>query len=533
MYKVILVDDEKIVRLALKTIIDWESMGFTVTGSYGSAGTALREISDDPPDLIITDIRMPDMDGLQFIQRVRERELNCPIIVLTNHENFSYAVEAIRQGVMDYVVKTDISPERLTELIQKAKLRLSERARGRTGLPTGLAEDDFRLMRQSVHGESPRQALFSEAYILCLAFLDCPLGSQERNDAGFYNLLCEKLGRPVSTLFSVGADQTAIIFCPKEMKRFVQESEALCRRISGFARSYLNRPCGFLLSEQFADIAGFRQELDRCRAAIPYVNFHGAGRLTWVATLKRLSESPVAVQPVCRQIQQRLEKADYTGARGVFVEFSRRELLHAAASGPAAIAMQSVNLLTLLDCSACLSPIERDSLWKQLNDCSCLDDYEVQFNSVIQLAQQNSQRLTAFFYKKNLTPIIEYIKENLTQHISLSMISAAVHMSENYISRLFKSETGMNIISFINLMKMEQARRMLCLPNCTVRTVAGDLGYYESSYFIKLFRRVYGIGPGEYKKFVEDYVAAPLLEARAFDIAQCAKDLSEESMLEK
>ena len=120
MYKVILVDDEKIVRLALKTIIDWESMGFTVTGSYGSAGTALQEISDDPPDLIITDIRMPDMDGLQFIQRVRERKLDCPIIVLTNHENFSYAVEAIRQGVMDYVVKTDISPERLTELIQKA-----------------------------------------------------------------------------------------------------------------------------------------------------------------------------------------------------------------------------------------------------------------------------------------------------------------------------------------------------------------------------------------------------------------------------
>ena len=120
MYKAILVDDEKIVRLALKTIVDWTALGYTVTGSYSSVKTALLEIEDDPPDLIITDIKMPDMDGLQFIQQVRQQNRECEIIVLTNHENFSYAVEAIRLGVMDYVVKTDISPESLSTLLQKA-----------------------------------------------------------------------------------------------------------------------------------------------------------------------------------------------------------------------------------------------------------------------------------------------------------------------------------------------------------------------------------------------------------------------------
>ena len=125
MYKAILVDDEKIVRLALKTIVDWTALGYTVTGSYSSVKTALLEIEDDPPDLIITDIKMPDMDGLQFIQQVRQQNRECEIIVLTNHENFSYAVEAIRLGVMDYVVKTDISPESLSTLLQKAAERLA------------------------------------------------------------------------------------------------------------------------------------------------------------------------------------------------------------------------------------------------------------------------------------------------------------------------------------------------------------------------------------------------------------------------
>ena len=146
MYKAILVDDEKIVRLALKTIVDWTALGYTVTGSYSSVKTALLEIEDDPPDLIITDIKMPDMDGLQFIQQVRQQNRECEIIVLTNHENFSYAVEAIRLGVMDYVVKTDISPESLSTLLQKAAERLAGK-KGAEPVPvTPMTEDDFREM---------------------------------------------------------------------------------------------------------------------------------------------------------------------------------------------------------------------------------------------------------------------------------------------------------------------------------------------------------------------------------------------------
>jgi nitrogen regulatory protein PII len=69
------------------------------------------------------------------------------------------------------------------------------------------------------------------------------------------------------------------------------------------------------------------------------------------------------------------------------------------------------------------------------------------------------------------------------------MISETVHMTENYVSRLFKSESGMNVVGYINMEKMEQARRLLSRPESTVRMAAGELGYYESSYFIKLFRK--------------------------------------------
>ena len=123
MYKAILVDDEKIVRLALKTIVDWTALGYTVTGSYSSVKTALLEIEDDPPDLIITDIKMPDMDGLQFIQQVRQQNRECEIATV-------YKGNIIKNLIMDCQSYTKYRPNETTGGIFVSWRRKEE-------LPTG------------------------------------------------------------------------------------------------------------------------------------------------------------------------------------------------------------------------------------------------------------------------------------------------------------------------------------------------------------------------------------------------------------
>lgn len=154
---------------------------------------------------------------------------------------------------------------------------------------------------------------------------------------------------------------------------------------------------------------------------------------------------------------------------------------------------------------------EREELWKELRLCRSMDDYSTCFAELVQTLVRCAHRYETLAGLSSVSPIIGSIDRNLTQHISLSMIAAEVHMSENYISRLFQSETGMNIVNYINRMKMERARRLLCEAGSTVRGVAADVGFYEPSYFIKLFRRIFAVGPGEYKSFLEDRRAAPLL----------------------
>lgn len=512
MYKVILIDDEKIVRLALKTIVDWNALGFTVTGSYNSAKIALQEMDDDPPDLIITDLKMPDMDGLQFIRHIRKQNRDCEIIVLTNHENFSYAVEAIRLGVMDYVVKTDISPESLRELIDKVKERLEKKYQGERIPADVVAEDDFKKMREICMGQQSEDISFTEPYSICLAFLDRIDGESRPNDSGFNNLLCEKMDRPNATLIRVDADKTAIVLMPSELERFEQDAAAFCQRISGFCRAYLKRPCGFLLSEQFAEGVGFQKEMERCLNAIPYVVFHGTGRLTRASSMRRLLPEQIPVQVICRQIGVLLQQKEYDAAQKMFTEFGRGKELRAVAPAPAKMAMRSVGLTALLECSAYLSGEERQALWRGLKSCRSVDDFEANFCQVAQGAEQFERKKASLMCKKEMEQILLYIDENLTTHISLEMISKTVHMTENYVSRLFKNESGMNVVTYINKMKMDLARIILSRPESTVRMVTGELGYYESSYFIKLFRRTYGIGPGDYKRFVEDRQTEVLLK---------------------
>ena len=206
------------------------------------------------------------------------------------------------------------------------------------------------------------------------------------------------------------------------------------------------------------------QELERCRNAIPYVVFHGTGRLTRAATLRRLSSEEVPVQVVCRQLSDLLEAKDYTGAQELFSTFGRGKELRATAPGPAAHAMSSLGLTALLGCSAYLGEEERRALWEQIIKCRSVDDYEAHFGQVLQQMERFERKKAALLCKKEMAQIIQYIEENLSQHISLEMLSETVHMNENYVSRLFKSDSGMNVVGYINMEKMEQIGCRVVVP---------------------------------------------------------------------
>lgn len=136
MYKILLVDDEPRIRHGLKHCIPWKQLGFSVEGEAEDGKQALELALEHCPDLILTDIRMPDMDGLDFIESIRNVGLHSLIIIISGYSDFDYAQRAIHYGVTDYLLKP-IEEERLYDCILNCvkKLELADEIRARQGIP--------------------------------------------------------------------------------------------------------------------------------------------------------------------------------------------------------------------------------------------------------------------------------------------------------------------------------------------------------------------------------------------------------------
>ncbi|KKC47220.1 hypothetical protein VE23_08750 [Paenibacillus sp. D9] len=159
--KVMLVEDELLVRLGIKSLVDWESHSFDYIGDAADGEMALELMEQGVPDILLTDIVMPRMDGLELIARVKEKYPDMMIIVLSSHDEYDYVRRAMKLGIEDYVLKTSIKPSVLLELLGEAAAKYeSRRGSGASPAPAERRGSQADRMGRQLRGElqEPRPA---------------------------------------------------------------------------------------------------------------------------------------------------------------------------------------------------------------------------------------------------------------------------------------------------------------------------------------------------------------------------------------
>ena len=121
MYRALIVDDEDIIKIGLKTIIDWEQLGFEIVGTAEDGLEAIKKVEELSPDLIITDIIMPRMDGIELMEELKKRGFAGKIIVLSNYGEVDYVKRAMKLGAEDYILKVSYSKEEFAVLLKKGQ----------------------------------------------------------------------------------------------------------------------------------------------------------------------------------------------------------------------------------------------------------------------------------------------------------------------------------------------------------------------------------------------------------------------------
>ena len=390
MYNILIVDDEPIVKIALRSILPWEEYGFFICGTAGNGLEALSLIEKQHPDVIITDLKMPGMDGLELIRTLKEKNYPGEILVLSNYEDFDSVRSALLLGAADYLLKIKIQADTLLACLNKTTEKLQKKAGEKSPVPEEtISENRNRLLLSFFQGASSLASFI-----------------QENRET--------KLG-------------------------FMEKSCAIC----------------YVTFEKFLSNDAFSISANLLRDMI-------------------LDAVQGALQPYILVLN------DYSA----LVVFSQRELTVSQIKVEQLV-KKLYNRFTMYQSFAPDMPYQEN-----------LKNYE-EARKIYQSFHQNEGH-----YKNDVAKTIAYIEENYMHRLTLASISANVNLSSSYLCRVFKSEVGISITSYLNNLRIRKAATLIKEQTLSLKEISAMVGIDDQLYFSRLFKKCMGISPSEYgKKF--------------------------------
>ncbi|MFD2329862.1 response regulator [Cohnella sp. GCM10020058] len=536
MYKVILVDDEAVVRDGLKNTIDWAKHGFELVGDFGNGREAWDAIDDAKPDLVISDISMPFMDGLELTGLIAANYPYIKVLILTGYDQFEYAQQAIRLKVSDFILKP----------ITAAEIRtLLDKIRGEMDRETERREDLTRLHSQ-LHQSLPllkerflerlvalglakpeieeRFSYFgipaaSPPYLALAADID-DFGDRETHfsdahDAEFlrfaaYNIFEETvLGREDVLLFRTREERmVAVLFGHEDESELYEQAFGIAEEV----RHHVNRFLGFTLTVGIGRPCASAEQLPQsyrgALSALDYRFLMGKNRVLGIADL----ESEPAPAPSLADGCRRLAAAVRTGSSAeacANIENTVRELKTSRLPIESCFLHMQKLVLSLTDAMQEMG-IQGgpDALPLWLTDVyrfKTLDEIERWLKEIVGTLMEAAASSRNRYILEQIGKATAYIEANFaSEKLTLQEMCRHVLMSTSYFSQMFKQHTGETFVEFLTRVRVDKAKALLRNTPLKFYEIAGQVGYADPNYFSLLFKKHTGMTPRDFRDRAAD-----------------------------
>lgn len=513
MFKVLLVDDEPLMRVALQSMLNWETYGYSVCGTAANGEDALHLIEKHNPELVITDLKMPRMDGISLIREIQSRECSCKILVISNYSDFELVREALKLGAVDYLLKLDMDEASLAHQLEQVRLLLEK----------DRSDQKIELERmQLIDSQRKKQILrdfFSSDASDPSSFLqdnfDCNFSFSNSSAAMFYIILEDG---PADTqawvdfgiLENVVADALSQAELPTEIFSVFPSGIVVMTPVADYSlrpfsshlqnilQTYVASSCTVLYTNSFLGYQQAKEKFSYCKTA-HQIRFYEESTIIDAESI-HFSNSVDAISPAdfARELLRNGRIQGLAAAETVWANFSttcRADLVF-----PAVLRTYLIQMFECLSDLVCATPAEHphdanQTIIAVLNKIS-------QCNSFSSLSTYIVNALSKIFFSvhmhQEVIELIDYINLNYTQKLSLKKLAEQVYLNKSYICRIFKEDTGTNIINYINSVRMEHAAEMLKNGNSSPRDICDAVGIDTPSYFYRLFKSHFGVSPSQF-----------------------------------
>lgn len=547
MYKLILADDEVDVREGLLELIDWESIGYKVVDTAENGREAAEMIDKHMPDVVVTDIQMPFMDGLQLTEWIRQVHPTIKVIILTGYEQFDYAKQAIRLDVTEYVLKP-FSSEELADILWKVKMEIDEELKMRKNIQT-LTEYYHRnlpvlqrlflsslvsrpLSEQEIADKCRSYALQLEGqmYVVSIIRLD-PTVRLDRaggvdEQAAVESILPRDTDDQQLELFAVlnivdeiirehPRDQAFIyhddvvllsVYDDPNPDRVIDITLKLLEEMRFSIERYLKLCTTIGVGTACASLSNCYYSYKEAIHALDYRLVLGGNKIIYIGDVEAPEEKVFEFDELKEQELIRCLKFGSDEELGLLLEQLFRNLLDCRKS------LQDFQLRLLVILTAVIKAandihIDFERLFgegggfiSQIFRFTQADEARGWFIDICMKLKRmiSSQRQTSY----NL--LVDQAKAYIMDHycdpdISINKVCACLHISSGYFSNIFKRETKLTFVNYLQNVRMEAAKNLLASTDKKSFEIAELVGFSDPNYFSFCFRKKYGLSPKEYR----------------------------------
>jgi two-component system response regulator YesN len=483
MYRVLLVDDEKWIVENLKSSIDWAGLGFTVCGAASNGNEALALIERHDPHLVISDVRMPEISGLDLIKQTSASHPRTVFIFISGYAEFTYAQKAMKYGAVGYCIKP-LDEDELTGLIIKSKQLLDSGIAQKTNKTGDL--DIFPLIYERSEENAARiREIINENGIEWT--VRTPVAAVTLTGSAYPFVPPSAL--PVRT----GGLKIAFIMDRRSLNEYIKEPDLFTDgEITGAGISSPVPPDGDLSAAvRQSEIAAYEFFITGNRKIVFFDDLN----------LKGIFQPAAQFEDSLRQKDIRrafdlLRDMEEGFKQGLYHIHDALKLYNIAAVLPGP-SVQADETGYLADFSR-LAVSARDINTMFLETHARLEAY-FQRNAAVDLDTVQN---------KNFRELLAYLHLNFYRDITFQDVSAMFAITPNYLSQLFRKETGETYTNYITRLRMRYAGDLLTGTSLTVTKIAETCGYNEYYYFCKVFKKWFGVIPSEYRN-AEKPSAAP------------------------
>lgn len=521
MLKIMIVEDDVFYRYEIRHFMKWEKYGFTVSAEAVNGKCAMEMIENDVPDLVLTDISMPEMNGIEFIKQLREHYPAVKCVVLSSYDDFNFVKDAMKLGAQDYILKYDLKEDDVAVVLETVKEQLQKEREEEKR--TEFVKDGFSIISE----EFLRKLLLNKKFLKeniqklwdymgktnppdnnTVVVVRVPESGEElrRQLRG----LLESVISPEEFVVSVdGSGTFAVLMSLGHEKSTIRIFEYVTRKVTVIYQKIKESGIsGFSIG--VSDISsGFREIWKLYGQALKAQEqslYEGYDKVWFYANL-RLGSTPANLDDIIENFTEEIHEGQIERARqgleaaveNMYETRPEKKLLeerfYILFHTLYKIALEE-KIMPEAVLGFKVPSEERMRKFRSIQEMErhLLESYD-RLADRLKVKEQTGMNIN----NRQAAQIMNYIEKNYMKELSLEILSEEFGLTPNYLCKIFKNSTGMKLTAYINQVRIEGAKKLIRGTNMRAHEIAEVVGFASASYFSTIFKQITGQTVSEYK----------------------------------